>query len=354
MTVSPDKLPQVTVIMPVRDGERWLRQAIDSVLAQTLSNFELIVIDDGSVDTTATILDEVRRRDPRLIVLSQQRQGLVAALNYGLERSRAPLIARLDADDIALPDRLSRQCDVMRSQPNVVLLGGWAQTIGEDDNPSGKPRRPEHRRLRETLIEKNPFIHSTVMVRTEVARAVGGYRAAFEAAEDYDLWLRLSEIGEVAILPEDLILYRVHGGSVTQTRALRQMYSSRLAKLAAIERRSGRDDPAANLSAPPDWHASHAGDFERDSSRLFRFLDLASDATKSKEPDLAAVTSQLATLSSSEHKLARAAVRDLMRNPPTLSGPSRASLILLLARLGAANAKRTVAKGFASRRMSIL
>lgn len=99
--------PEVSVILPVRDGERWLHEAVASVLTQTLTGLELLVIDDGSADTTPAILEQLRADDPRLIVLRQQREGLVAALNRGLAEARAPLIARLDADDVALPERLA-------------------------------------------------------------------------------------------------------------------------------------------------------------------------------------------------------------------------------------------------------
>ncbi|RJF76578.1 glycosyltransferase [Rhodopseudomonas palustris] len=331
--------PEVSVILPVRDGERWLREAIGSVLAQTLTDLELLVIDDGSSDTTPAILAELRASDPRLVVLRQQRDGLVAALNRGLDKAGAPLIARLDADDVALPERLARQCAYMRAHPDVVLLGGWAEIIDEHGAPRGRQMRPNPANARETLAKKSPFIHPTVMFRAEVARRVGGYRATFEAGEDYDFWLRLADIGEIAILPELLIRYREHGGSVTRTRELRQIYSARLAKLASAERRAGRPDPSAALSAPPDWHDPSPGAFERDSSRLYRLLELADPALAQKVAesaiDLGALTSQIATLTAGERKFARAAVINLLRAENCPRGASRWELIVLLLRLGA-------------------
>lgn len=324
--------------MPVRDGERFVAAAVDSVRTQTLPDLELLVIDDGSADATAAIITDIAGHDPRVRLLRQPRDGLVAALNRGLAEAGAPLIARLDADDIALPDRLARQCEFMAAHPEVVLLGGWATVIDEHGAARGKEMRPSPDGIRATLARKSPFIHPTVMFRSDAARQVGGYRAAFEAGEDYDFWLRLADSGEIAILPEVLIRYREHGGSVTRTRQLRQIYSARLAKLASAERRAGRADPSAALTTPPDWHDSRPGAFERDSSRLFRMLELADPArARAADPaalDLAAITSQLSSLSAGERKFAQAALLNLLRDGKRPPGAPAWALPLVLLRLG--------------------
>ena len=334
----PPQQPKVSVIMPVRDGERWVAEAIRSVRDQTFADFELLVIDDGSVDATPAILAEAAAADPRLVILQQQRDGLVAGLNRGLATARAPLIARLDADDVALPDRLARQVDYMEQHPEVVLLGGWATVIDEHSQPKGRDMRPSPNGLRATLMKKSPFIHPTVMFRAEAAHRVGGYHAAFEAGEDYDFWLRLADIGEVAILPELSIRYREHGGSVTRTRQLRQIYSARLAKLAAAARRAGQPDPSTALTAPPDWHDPAPGRFERDSSMLFRILELAdpalADTIPSSRIDLSAISSQLRSLTAGERKFAQAAVLNLLHADKLPSRPARLSAMLLVVRLG--------------------
>ncbi|MFL9499352.1 glycosyltransferase [Rhodopseudomonas palustris] len=334
----PPEQPKVSVIMPVRDGERWVAEAIRSVQKQTLHDFELLVIDDGSADATPAILADAAAADPRIAVLTQHRDGLVAGLNRGLSAARAPLIARLDADDIALPDRLARQVDYMVAHPDVVLLGGWATIIDENGQPKGREMRPSPNDLRATLMKKSPFIHPTVMLRAEAARRVGGYHAAFEAGEDYDFWLRLADVGELAILPELLIRYREHSSSVTRTRQLRQIYSARLAKLAAAARRAGQPDPSATLTTPPDWHDPSPSLFERDSSRLFRMLELADPAAAARIPssaiDLEAIASQLGTLTAGERKFAQAALLNLLRANKLRSPAARWSAILLLVRLG--------------------
>jgi glycosyltransferase involved in cell wall biosynthesis len=328
--------------MPVRDGERWVAEAIRSVRDQTLAAFELVVIDDGSTDATPDILAAAAAADPRIVVLQQQRDGLVAALNRGLAAARAPLIARLDADDVALPHRLARQVDHMAAHPGVVLLGGWATIIDEQGRPKGREMRPSPKNLQATLLKKSPFIHPTVMFRAEAARRVGGYHAAFEAGEDYDFWLRLADVGEIAILPELLIRYREHGGSVTRTRQLRQIYSARLAKLAAAERRAGRPDPSTALTAPPDWHDPAPGRFERDSSRLFRILELAdpalADIIPSSRIDLSVISSQLQSLTAGERKFAQAAVLNLLGREDRPIPP--ATLWGLLLRLGPVTASK--------------
>ncbi|AVT82855.1 glycosyltransferase family 2 protein [Rhodopseudomonas palustris] len=334
----PPEQPKVSVIMPVRDGERWVAEAIRSVQNQTFRDFELLVIDDGSADATPAILADAAAADSRIAVLTQHRNGLVAGLNRGLSAARAPLIARLDADDIALPDRLARQVDYMAAHPDVVLLGGWATIIDENGQPKGREMRPSPNDLRATLMNKSPFIHPTVMLRAEAARRVGGYHAAFEAGEDYDFWLRLADIGELAILPELLIRYREHSSSVTRTRQLRQIYSARLAKLAAAARRAGQPDPSATLTVPPDWHDPNPSPFERDSSRLFRMLELADPAAAARIPsseiDLEATASQLGTLTAGERKFAQAALLNLLRANKLPSPAARWSAILLLVRLG--------------------
>jgi GT2 family glycosyltransferase len=338
--------PKVSVIMPVRDGERWVAEAIDSILTQTLRDLELLVIDDGSADATPTILAAIAAQDPRVTVLRQGREGLVTALNRGLAEAKAPLIARLDADDIALPDRLARQCEYMAAHASVVLLGGWARIVDEAGRQTGRQMRPSPRSLGATLTKRSPFIHPTVMIRTEAARRVGGYHAAFEAAEDYDLWLRIADVGELAIASELVIHYREHGSSVTRTRQLRQIYSARLAKLAAAERRAGRPDPSAALTAPPDWYAPHPGDFERDSSRLFRMLALADPDLARNAPaaafDPEVIAEHLTTLTAGERKFAQAALLNLLRQEKRRSGRAPSALMMLVFRLGAIKAIKSV------------
>jgi glycosyltransferase involved in cell wall biosynthesis len=263
--------------MPVRNGARWLGEAVESVVAQSLSDWELIAIDDGSTDDTPRILSDYARRDNRIRVIRQEALGLVDALNRGLAESRSPLLARLDADDRALPERLDRQLRHLNAHPGIGLLGSWAQEIDDGGRRRGQLRpATEHAELDLVLMRANPFVHSSVMFRSELARRAGGFRAAFRAAEDYDLWLRLAEIAQLANLPENLTEYRRHGENVTSRNAIRQAFSARLAQRSARVRRGTGNDPAASLTEPPDWRSPAAdASFYADDAMLYRMLDLA-------------------------------------------------------------------------------
>lgn len=235
--MSSQAAPRVSVVMPVRDGQRHLSEAIESVLAQTLSDLELVVVDDGSRDSTPAILEEAAGRDARITVHRQAPGGLTAALNAGCARARAPLIARMDADDVMLGDRLARQVEQLDARPELAALGGGVVLIDEEgheiDREPGRPRLE--------LLERNDLIHATVTMRAEAFHELGGYR--FDQAEDYDLWLRLEERHGLAALPEPVIRYRLHPGQFSVTRLERQAVGFLAVRAAALERRAGRPDP---------------------------------------------------------------------------------------------------------------
>lgn len=331
--------PHITVLMPVRDGARWLPAAVDSVLDQSCRELELVVVDDGSTDDTAAILAAYSSREARVRVLRSEASGLVAALNRGLEAARAPLVARLDADDVTLPQRLARQAALMREDPRLELLGAWAEIIDAEGRPSGRMRRPiEPEALRHTLRVENPFIHSTVMFRTETVRRLGGYRAAFTAAEDYDLWLRIAEVGDVANLGECLIRYRRHAGGVTRREAPRQAFSVRLARRAALMRVSSGSDPAAALAAPPDLFADEADSaFYAEDAAVCRFLALSDPAMISPgqlaRVDPAVVARALPALTRGERRMAQAAAANLLAAKGLALPASRGELARLIFRL---------------------
>ena len=209
--------PAVSVLMGVHNGANWIGRAVESVLGQTLADLELIVVDDGSTDETPTLLAAMR--DSRLTVERQSRAGLSRALNRALARARAPLIARLDADDMALPDRLARQRAFLESHPAVGLLGTAARVVDESDREVGVIRPPEDDdAIRRALIRRNPFVHSSVMLRRALVEKSGGYDVSFAVAQDYDLWLRMSRITRMANLAEPLVVRRLVAGRVTAER----------------------------------------------------------------------------------------------------------------------------------------
>ena len=329
MRLTQPSAPRVSVVMAVRDGERWLVEAIESVLAQSESALELIVIDDGSTDRTPLLVDALAERDGRIRVFRQPALGLAEALNLGLAAARAPFMARLDADDLAQPTRLERQAAVLDARPKIGLLGSWALEIDCAGRPLGVREPPtDHATLQRLLEKGNPFVHSSVMARTELLRRLGGYRGAFEAAEDYDLWLRVSEAAELANLPEPLVSYRRHPGSVSRRVGLRQAFSVRLAQRAAAARRLRQDDPADRLDAPPDWRRALAeGAFYADDIALYRWLDTAADETPVHS---AALIERVGELTHAERQLAARALLTRMRSRDrSESGPARDLLLRL-------------------------
>ena len=210
--------PDVSVLLPVRNGGRWLASALESLWRQTFESFEVIALEDGSDDGSADVL--ARQTDPRLRVISTGGVGMGRALNRGLEEARAPLVARHDADDLSHPDRLQRQAAFLECRRDVDVLATVANYIGPDGNVvrndwvlavrAGHDPAMTPEALARLLPVTCCITHGSVMARTAVLRAVGGYRPEFWPAEDYDLWLRLLPRHHFAKLAARLYTYRVH------------------------------------------------------------------------------------------------------------------------------------------------
>lgn len=236
--------PAVSVVIPVYNASRYVAAAIESVLSQDLVDIEVIVIDDGSTDTTPEILAGLAHQDGRVEVLSQPNRGLVTTLNRGVEHARGALIARMDADDICLPGRLAAQIQAFDGRTDLAVLGGFTELIDEDGRYIRQGRYPVRGRAVAEFIERgSPVAHPAVMMRRDVFDAVGGYRAAFRHAEDYDLWLRIHDRGyAIENLPFPVLAYRVHGTSISMRRGPEQALGTLVARLAHQIRVSGHDD----------------------------------------------------------------------------------------------------------------
>lgn len=213
----------VTILLSVYNGADYIAETIDSILAQTFSDFDFLIIDNASTDQTAAILD--RYSDSRIRRYRNDRQlTLTESLNKGLSLTESSCIARIDADDIARPDRLARQVDYLNEHPAVTLVGTWCEFMDHHGHPCGEPFMPPEADslLRDALASFNPVAHPSACFRLAAARAAGGYPEAYSYAQDMGLWIRLARQGELANIPEFLTCIRIHPGqeSVNPARRL--------------------------------------------------------------------------------------------------------------------------------------
>lgn len=239
--------PRVSVIVASYNGERYLPEALRSLQAQTLRDIEIVVVDDGSRQTTLDILDRFAAEDARIRVHRAAHGGLVQALNTAIALARAPLIARLDHDDVALPARLERQADYLAAHPDCVAVGCDIDMI--DGNGRMFRRAKSHRRADLHLPLNFPPQPSwlpgpTLMARATALSRVGGYRAVCFAAEDRDLCWRLGALGPTYRLREALVQWRTDGANTSVIKHQTQMASHAIGDLSSVAQALGRDDSA--------------------------------------------------------------------------------------------------------------
>jgi glycosyltransferase involved in cell wall biosynthesis len=242
-------VPEVSVVMGVRDGAASLPATIASVLAQEGVALELIVVDDGSTDATPALLEELAARDGRVRCLRQEAAGLTAALIRGCAAARAPLVARQDAGDLSLPGRLARQKAALDRYPEVVLASCFTACVG--------PRGEELRFERGAVPADRPFslldstssgalpgptAHGSAMFRRAAYERAGGYRAPFALAQDWDLWLRLAELGPCVVVGQTLYRREISPRSLSFRFHALQRALGEAAFAASRERRAGRSD----------------------------------------------------------------------------------------------------------------
>ena len=240
MSASEVSRPRVSVLMPAYNAERYVGESVKSILSQRFSDFEFLIIDDGSTDGTRGILEDYAATDPRITLVSRQNRGLVASLNEMIEQAQGEFLARMDADDVAHPDRFSRQVDYLQGNPACVLVGSRVLVI----DPEGEPLQVMGDALSHEQIESGLMMakgqliyHPTVMMLSEAVRERGGYRSETFPAEDLDLFLRLAEVGRLANLPDPLLSYREHMNKVGYHHVVRQGEAVRSVLLEAYERR---------------------------------------------------------------------------------------------------------------------
>lgn len=214
---KPEHRPKASVLLPVFNAELYLEAAIHSVLCQTFTDFECLLLDDGSTDRSAKILANFAKADPRCKVYSWPNQGLVRTLNRGIELAASDILFRMDADDISRPNRFEKQFEYLAAHPECVALGSGVLLIDE----SGSPIREfvdvfNHAEIDATFLRGigGGITHPAVAIRKQALQKINGYRLGFAHAEDVDLFLRLAEVGRLANLPEVLLDYRQHSTSI--------------------------------------------------------------------------------------------------------------------------------------------
>lgn len=226
-----NRAPRLSALMAVRNAEAHLNEAIESILLQSFEDFELVIIDDGSTDGTPEILRRYSQLDQRVRTERIDSVGsLPAALNFGLGLCRGELIARMDGDDVALPERFERQVIEMERDPSLGLLGCSSIDIDEGGETIGRTYHPvSHEAIKLLLPFRSCFIHPSVVIRRQAIEAVGGYDETFWTGQDYELWSRLIKVCRVANLDAPLLKRRVHPRSITASAERNRVHDTLLA-----------------------------------------------------------------------------------------------------------------------------
>lgn len=246
--------PTVSVVMVIRDVEQFLSEAIDSILIQSFQDFEFIIVDFGSTDGSKRIAGKYAAQDERIRLIEIPACTYIQAKIAACTFPRGRYIAIQDADDVSLPDRLQDEVDYLERHRRVALLGGSVQRIDGEGKMLGAPSFPETKdqELRRELMERNPFWHPTVLLRTDAYREIGGYRAVFAQSDDYDLWLRIVERYGCANLDRVVLRYRIHPNQLSLQKKKDQVLCALAARAAAALRAAGKADPldAAQVITP--------------------------------------------------------------------------------------------------------
>lgn len=246
----------ITVLMSVYNGERWLSEAVQSILDQTFKNFEFIIVNDGSNDKSLEIINNFATLDTRIRIINKLNTGLSDSLNQGIILAKGEWIARIDADDISMPDRLQKQYELAQTDSALVLIGSGLIEI----NPAGALGKvylypASHKALLHRLTVIKPFFsHSSAFYRVTAVRELCGYRGAKSRAEDYDLWLRLSEIGKISCITDVLVKIRKHPDQISHDEnGRRQIIDARTALTGYWLRQLGFEGPEASILMYSDF-----------------------------------------------------------------------------------------------------
>lgn len=207
--------PKVSVLLSNYNGEKFVAEAIESILKQTYRDFELIVIDDGSKDGSVAIIQQLVAKDPRIVFIqNEENLSLPVALNIGLQRARGEYVVRMDSDDVASPQRIETLVAFMENpqHENIAVCGSYCELIDESGKVIGIKKFPrQDKDIRSALWYRNPIQHSTAIIRKRCLDDLGGYNVTFPQSQDYELWFRIGQKYQLHNLEEVLMRYRVHG-----------------------------------------------------------------------------------------------------------------------------------------------
>lgn len=240
---------KISVTMSAYNTEGFIAEAVESILAQTFRDFELVVVNNGSTDNTLGILEGYAARDPRVRVFSKPHGGISSGRNRALQEARGEWIAVMDADDVCLPQRLERQLAFVEANPDIAVASAYVYNIDDQGKVIAQYRSPlTDRAVVDRLIKLDrllSFHHPAVLMRRDVVMAVGGYREQFDMLEDCDLWNRIAETGHgLLVQPEFLVKYRIHGKSHSVSRVRQLALKRRWLHDCMLHRRRGEAEPS--------------------------------------------------------------------------------------------------------------
>ena len=229
--------PKISVVMSAYKADKYLRECIESILNQTFTDFEFVIVNDCSTDKTSEILNFYSDKDSRIKIINNTKNiGLTKSLNIALKESKGEYIARMDADDICMPERFQKQFDFLESNKDHVLVGSWMKIINENGEEIDEwESEVNNEKIKEKLIRYNPLSHSSIMIRTSLLIEEGGYNEKWRYAQDYELYFRLARLGKFANLPECLLKSRHSKKSITSSKNTAQSLCALRARWSGIK-----------------------------------------------------------------------------------------------------------------------
>lgn len=231
-----NRKPSVSVVMTVFNEDKYVSRAIESILNQTLKNFEFIIVNDASSDKSLSVIRSYMRKDKRIRLINNRKNlKLPHSLNLGVSQAKANFIARMDADDIALPKRLQKECRFLKTHPNVAIVGSNILIVDEEEHIVSKREYSTNSvKLKQTMLRYSPFAHPSVMFRKDIFEEFGGYNKLLNFCEDIDYWFRIGTTYEFGNIPEFLLRYTLKKNSVTHANLHKQELLGFKVKINAI------------------------------------------------------------------------------------------------------------------------